>query len=324
MASLVARATEWLVYRGNRLTVTTIAVVLLFLLFGPVGHLVTGGLGQTLSRHQTVVPLVTTLLSGNFLLVSIVVSVNSLFVSGEQNPLGQQFGRIRSVSQFRHRLEDVTEFDHVPGEPSAFLRVLTGDIVERAQYLEERIPATDLEFREDFDAYLDDLGRATADLNAKLDDAAGPLDVVLATLAYDYERQVNDLQRLRAEGDGDLPESVDETIGDMLDLLQYLATTREYFKTLYFRREFANLSRDLFLVALPAIVAMSFVLLHIDQLPRSHWLVVGVHVASLAPIVLLGTYIMRVVAIAKRTESAGQFVIYDNSNTLQGIPRDAE
>lgn len=318
------RCRYWLLYSGSRLVITTLLVALLFVFFGPVGHLVTGGLGQTLSRHQTVVPLVTTLLSGNFLLVSIVVSVNSLFVSGEQNPLGQQFSRIQSVAQFRRSLEDVTEFDHVPAAPADFLRVLTGDIVERAQYLRQNIPPTDFEFRADFDAYLDDLGRVTGELNESLNEGAHPLDVVLATLEYDYDRQVNDLRRLRAQGDGDLPESVNETIDDLLDLLRYFATTREYFKTLYFRREFANLSRDLILVALPAIGVMSFALLHIDQLPKSHWLVVGVHVVSLAPIALLATYVMRVVAIAKRTESAGQFAVYDRGEGPSGIPRNSD
>mgnify|MGYP000459825436 CR=1 FL=1 len=318
------RARQWLLYDGNRLVVAALGLVALFFAFGPLGHAFTGAEGQPLSRSGTVVPLLTTLLSGNFLLVSIVVSVNSLFVSGEQNPLGQQFGRIQSIAEFRNRLETITEFDHIPPEPAAFLRVLTGDVVERAQYLREEIPATDFEFREDFDAYLDDLGRVTGDLNDSLDEAAGPLDVVLATLEYDYDRQVNDLRRLRAEGDGDLPEQVTTTIEDMLDLLQYFATTREYFKTLYFRREFANLSRDLLFVALPAIAVMSYALLHIDQLPRSHWLVVSVHVVSLAPIALLAAYVLRVVAIAKRTESAGQFAVYEHPERAGGIPRRSE
>jgi uncharacterized membrane protein len=49
---------------------------------------------------------VSTLLSGTFLVFSIVVSVSTLVVSQQQDPLAQQFGRIQSVVTFRRQRKD--------------------------------------------------------------------------------------------------------------------------------------------------------------------------------------------------------------------------
>ncbi|MFB6072077.1 MAG: hypothetical protein ABEJ88_03825 [Halobacterium sp.] len=305
---------RWVVLTGDRRVVAGCLLAAFALAFGPVGHVLTAGGGRF--THDTTVPLVTTLLSGNFLLVSIVVSVNSLFVSGEQNPLGQQFGRIRDTAEFRRQLESVVEADHVPADPSGFLQVLTGDIVERGQRLQTRIPPADVDVHADLDAYLDQLGAASGDMNDRLRGVDGPLDVVLATMQFDYAGQVEDLERLRADhGDG-LPEAAATTIEEMLDLLEYLAVAREYFKTLYFRREFAALSANLVYVSVPAIAAVSFVLLHLQRLPSSHSLVVVVHVVSLAPFALLAAYVVRVAAVSRRTESPGHFVMGDSD----GVP----
>ncbi|MFC3477292.1 hypothetical protein [Halobacterium litoreum] len=305
---------RWATLTGDRRAVAGSLLAVFALLFGPIGHALSlegGGFG-----HDTTVPLVTTLLSGNFLLVSIVVSVNSLFVSGEQNPLGQQFGRVRDTTEFRRQVEDVVEADHVPTHPESFLRVLTGDIVERGQRLQSRLPSYDVDVQADLDAYLESLGDATGEMNAALRGVSRPASVVVATMAFDYARQVDDLQRVRAEHADAMGDDAAETLDEMLELLEFFAVAREYFKTLYLRREFAGLSANLVYVSVPAIAVVSFVILHLSRLPTSHWLVVGVHVLSLAPFALLCSYVVRVAAVSRHTDSPGQFAFADGD----GVP----
>lgn len=306
--------TTWVTLRGNRLAVAGALLAAFAAVFGPLGHLLVAG--GPVFDHDTTVPLVTTLLSGNFLLVSIVVSVNSLFVSGEQNPLGQQYSRVRDTAEFRRRLEDVVDADHVPGTPAGFVRVLSGDIVERGQHLQDQIPPADVSVRADFDAYLDQLGAASGEMNARLRDVDSPLGVVLATMGFDHSAQVEDLKRLRAEHGDALPDAATETIDEMLELLEFLVVAREYFKTLYFRREFAALSANLVYVSIPAIGVVSFVLLHLSRLPSFHAPIVLVHVVSLAPFALLCSYVVRVATVSRRIESPGHFVLEDSG----GVP----
>jgi hypothetical protein len=89
----------------------------LHLVLDPLGHLLVRS-GTTGGGHAAT-PLSTTLLSGVFLVVTIVVSVNSLVVSGEQTPLGRQFERIREGEQFRRELESLTDVSASPAEPAA-------------------------------------------------------------------------------------------------------------------------------------------------------------------------------------------------------------
>ncbi|MFC6974083.1 hypothetical protein ACFQL1_04375 [Halomicroarcula sp. GCM10025709] len=127
-------------------------------------------------------------------------------------------------------------------------------------------------------------------------------------MEYDYGRMSHDLRQIRTDYD-DIPESARETIETLLDLLEYFATAREYFKTLYFAREFAALSKHLLYVAIPVIVLLAFLLLHLDDLPDTHLLVLSVHTVGYAPFALLAAYVGRVTTVSQRTGAAGQFVL---------------
>lgn len=108
-----------------------------------------------------------------------------------------------------------------------------------------------------------------------------------------------------------MPEAADPVIEEILTLLRYFATTGEYFKTLYFRREFSGLSNGLVAVSLPAIAVVSFVLLHAGQVPQAHWFLVGVTTVALAPFALPSAHVVRAATVARRTRATGQFVLGD-------------
>jgi len=80
-SAVVDRVRRWLLLDGRRSFVTAVLLLVLYVFLGPVGHYLVAFGGTGLSEAHTLSPLFTTQLSGVFLLVSIVVSINSLFVS---------------------------------------------------------------------------------------------------------------------------------------------------------------------------------------------------------------------------------------------------
>lgn len=314
--AVVGRLRRWLLLDGRRSLVTAVLLLALYAFLGPVSHYLVALGGAGLSDAHTLSPLFSTQLSGVFLLVSIVVSINSLFVSNEQQPLGQQLDRIQEVGSFRRELESATDTAISPTEPDRFLTVLTRTVLTQVQTLEDQLADADAELQADVERFLEGVTDQTRELGDRLADADDTFGIVRATLYYDYGRMGHDLRRIRTEYD--LPADAVDTIDTLLDLLEYFATAREYFKSLYFGREFAALSKGLLFVSIPVIALLSFVLMHLNELPAVHVLVVGAHTVGYAPFALLAAYVVRVTTVSQRTGAAGQFVV-DTSTTRPSL-----
>lgn len=313
------RLYRWAAYTADRRILTTFVLLVGFVAFGPVASSLLPAVPHPLTGTNTTVPLVSALLSGMFFLFSIVVTVNTLFVSQQQNPLGQQFGRVQSVVQYRRSLENVVG-EPVPAEPEALLRLLSANILERAQTLEDDLTAADFELRQDLHGYVETLAAETGEMNRGLENATDTLDVVLATSDYDHDEQIHDLRTIRTAHGDDLDDAVTDRLDEMLRLLQYLATAREYFKTLYTRRDLAHLSRDLVLTAVPTAAIVAGFMHFLDDLPDSNLLVVAVEAVAFAPFVLVGAYVLRITLVNSSEPAAGQFVVEDDSGDIAGIP----
>jgi hypothetical protein len=303
------RLRDWVLLDGNRMAVTAVFLLTVFAVLGPAGHVVAHSVGDGLSDTHTLSPLFTTQLSGVFLLVSIVVSINSLFVSNEQMPLGRQLDRIRNIGQFRRDLESAADTTISPTEPDRFLTVLTGTVLTRVQTLEDQLEHADADLQADVTAFLEDVTAQTRRVRDQVEHTDGTFGIVRATMYYDYATMGHDLRRIRREYDEDLPDDARDTVSELLDLLEYFATAREYFKTLYFEREFAALSKGLLYVSIPVIPMLAFVLMHLGDLPDSQTLVAGVHTLGYTPFGLLAAYVLRVATVSQWSGAAGQFVI---------------
>jgi hypothetical protein len=228
-------------------------------------------------------------------------------ISQEQTPLERQREQIRGVGQFREAVEELVDEPISPTEPSRLLGLLTGTIVTRLQTLRNSIE--DASVQANVDAYLRETAERTSRVNEQLDSATGTLDVVTATMDYGYAKQANGLRRLRSDHGDDLPGEASTAIDDLLDTLEHFATAREYFKTLYFRREFAALSTHLIYVSLAAILVLMLVIVHSESLPMTHLLVTTVQTVALAPFALLSTYVVRAATVVRRTRADGQFAV---------------
>jgi len=320
--SVLGRLYRWVLLDGNRVAVAGAGLVGGFLLVGVVGHFVDGALlAESPHDHrQTTVPLVSALLSGNFLLFSIVVSVNSLFVTQEVSALDREFRRIQSVVEYRRQLENVLDVDHIPAEPVQFVRLLSAEILQRVQRVDDEVHAAEVDLRADLDQYLSSLATETGEMNRQLGTATSNADLVIAMMDYNHDRQIHDLRRLQSTHSDALLERTSESIDDLLQLLQYVATGRAYFKSLYIRQEFANLSRNLVFTSVVSVATTASFLHFLDSIPTPNLLVTSVEAVALAPFILVGSYVLRVSAVSRRTQAAGQFVVSDSvTGDIEGI-----
>lgn len=324
LATLVTRLRRWVLLTGDRRLVAAAALVGGYVLVGPLGHSLLPGHAH-IDQADATVPLLTTMLSGTFLIFSIVVSINSLFVSGEQSPLDQQFGRIQSVVEYRRQLESVVETDHIPAEPTSLVRTVSGDILRRAQRLEDELVTTDVGARENVSTYVSSLGEETGRMNEELVGADSAVEVTVAMMDYNHDRQINDLRRLRADHSEQLSDTAEEAIDELLRLLQYFAAARQYFKTLYTKTEFASLSRWLVFVSLPSVAIVATYLHYVSLVPETHLVVAAVEGAAFAPFLLVGSYVLRVTTVSRRTWAAGQFAVSDRPRgAIEGIEPESE
>lgn len=117
-------------------------------------------------------------------------------------------------------------------------------------------------------------------------------------------------------------------IDDLVETLKVFATGREYFKSLYYKREFARLSSRLLYVSLPVIVYTSCVLLALDAnlFPKMWVLWKPFHVTTLtvftswsyaialAPYLVLTACVTRAMSVTLRTLAARPFLLHDSGH----------
>jgi len=123
---------------------------------------------------------------------------------------------------------------------------------------DERARANLLTFADDIDTRLSQIERRIRQSDPRVS------ILLLSTLDYPYARHINVTRRLKATHGDVLTESDHESLATLLRILTILASGREYFTTLYFKRELRNLSSALLLLSLPVIVFTSYVLLAMD------------------------------------------------------------
>lgn len=319
--SLWTRLSQWLLFRGKRTTVAfvlLVAVLVTLLVLSVIRPVDMNGL---LAETGTIQTLFSTLLSGSILLVSIVVSVTSIVLSQEISDIGQQRERVNAAVEYRDRIDEFIDSDVSPARPAEFLRVILGLIDRNVEALETIAAQSDDEaFREEAAKFAE---RVTADAeragSTLADGRFGTFDVLFAGLNYDYSWQLYAARRFERTYDDQLRDDERAAIEELIETLKFFAIGREYFKSMYYKREFARLSSRLLFVSLPTIVFTSYVLLALDTNLFPDVAVFGLsplllfidfaYTVALAPYVILTSYVIRAMAVTLRTLSAGPFIL---------------
>lgn len=320
------RLRSWLLLTANRVVIAALLTGGLFVVLVVAGAVNTTSL-RVLIRQGTHVErlfqsFVMSLVTG----ITLVVTLTQLVLSRELGPLGEQRDRMAGAVDFRHDIEELSG-SVAPPDPASFMRTFMQLCEARASTLEERVADNDNEaLRESVTDLAERIGEHAATIGDQLADADfGDFDVVGVILNYDYSWNIYATRRVRAAYGDALGEAEHDAFEDLLDVLFLFGPAREHFKTLYFRRELVDLSRDMLYAGVPALAIAIMGLLYLN--PNSFIgstlgienvvFVVSAAVAiASTPFFVLVAYIVRLATIAQRTLAIGPFVLRDSQRSL--------
>lgn len=308
---------RWLLLEANRLAVTGMLLGVTFVSILTVGTVWPFEVQRLLTETEAVQTVLNTFMRGIIILVSIVVSINSIVLSYDITPVGTQEDRIEGTLEFRRQLSEITDADESPTDPTSFLRLMADAIRERAESLEDVLEGADQEFGRDVEGYIQSITESADSLEASLG-SAGSADfgVLWVGLEADYGSFINRSRRL-ASNYGDASDEATERFNDLIQALEVFATGQEYFKTLYYSREISELSLALLVISLPAILVTAVTILAINAnlfpdvqllgFPPFLTFVAATVTIALAPYLVLTSYMLRVATVAHRTAGTGPF-----------------
>ena len=311
---------RWILLDGDRYAVTGALLSLTFASILVIGELWTFETQRILTETQAVQTVLTAFLSGIILLVSIVVSINSIVLSYDITHVSAQQDRIEGTMDFRREVGRLADSEESPSDPNTFLRVMAEVIHERAQALEDVAEGGEEAFATDVREYAESIADTVEDLERSLNRVeGGEFGVLWIGLETDYGSLMNRSRRLTSTYRNQFSEDAEEQFDELMRAFELFATGREYFKTLYYSREISDLSRTLLVISLPAIIVTASTILAINAgllpdvwvfgLPPLLTFVAVAFTVALAPFIVLTAYMLRVATVARRTSSAGPFVL---------------
>lgn len=255
------------------------------------------------------------LITGNFTLITVVVSINQLLLSRELQTPGELRTQIENVIEYRRDVEGAAD-EIAPVQPLGFLRLLVEATREQAQRL------GGFSHNDAVQAGGDELASEATRLTEQMDQIdtllreseTGTINVLLTLLRTNYAQEINRLRIIKERFEEELSPPVHDSIDEVIDRLQEIDVARQYFKAIYFQQELSSLSRILLYVGLPA-VAIATATLLVLTLPASEPEAIR-HVDVLLPVSLaigflplsiLCSYILRTATVTNLTAATLPF-----------------
>ncbi|WP_202613829.1 hypothetical protein [Halostella pelagica] len=311
-------AVRWVLLTGSRRLLAVLLLVTILLSLVTIGTVWELEMQTLVDETRAVQTLFNTLLGGIILFVSVVLSINTAVISDEFGPLETKQSHVEESIEFQTELEGMGTGISPAGFGDFYLFVLETLDEEADTLRREAKSILDEGDRGDVVAIAEDVQEEVALIEERIQSSDRSLSaVVVAGLDYDYARHINAVRRLRATRGDRFPEPVRQTLDDLISVLTIFASGREYFTTLYYKREVRALSGDLLVLSLPVIVFTSFVLLAIDaglfpsftvfDIQRRLLYVSIAFVVALSPYVLLSAYMVRILTVSKHSLDPGGF-----------------
>lgn len=310
------RLREWLLLTGHRLVVS--AVMLLVIAVAIVGTVATGL--APLEERTPMLFLLFALISGNFALITIVVSISQFVLARHLESPEQIRTRMNEMVGYRKAVGESTHRSILPVLPSAFFLVLFYNISQQVQELDRVVvDVTDPSAQREVAALTTSLGKHTERIVHLLETAYGMEDALIATLSTSYASSVYRAWHLEHAYGEVLPAEATEVLSEIVDGLEHVDVARRYFKTVLIQVELASLSRMLLFIGIPIQLATVILMLFFTAssgigVSRG---VLGIALpivvtAGFVPLVLLAAYILRLGTVASRTAAEYPFTMDTN------------
>ncbi|WP_410767285.1 hypothetical protein [Haloferax sp. DFSO60] len=303
---------RWVLLEGDRLAVTGALLTFVFATFMGIATVWTFEMQTLLTDTSTIQTILNTFLSGMILLVSIVVSINSIVLSHDMSSVTEQEDRVQGTIKFRRDLSELTAPGENPTNPGSFLKVMSRIISTRADALAGELEGADKELVDDIDEYSRLISDAAEQLGAVDETSGAEFAILWKGLGFDYGSLIEGSQTIISSRD-----TSPERFEDLIDAFELFAIGKEYFKTLYYTTEVSKLSQTLLVVALPAILFNASMIIAINGQVLPSGLMFGIPLLqpfvavaftiSIAPYLVLTAHMFRLSTVARLTASGGIF-----------------
>lgn len=308
---------QWVLLDANRMAITGALLTFVFASFLVLGIVWTFEMQNLLTETLTVQTILNTLLSGMILLVSIVVSINSIVLSYDMNSVNNQEDRITGALNFRRQLSELTKPGENPSEPTSFLKVMSRTINERSQRLDDDLDGLDTGSAAEIKEYTSSLSAMAETLGTIEATDGAEFAVLWKGMEFNYGTQMERSRRLKSTHGETGSSRLEDRFDQLIEAFELFAIGKEYFKTLYYTKEVSKLSQTLLVITLPAILVNASTILAINAevfpdfwllgIPPLQTFVAATFTISLAPYLVLTAYMLRLSTVARLTSSAGIF-----------------
>lgn len=305
------RTRYWLLLVGNRFL---LAGILLAGVFVCVFGLIRADLVAVGPSSSAATAFASGLISGTLTLVTIALSINQLILSRVFGSPGELQEKLDGARELRDRVRRCAEEPSVPLDPAAFLALTGRTIGDRVERFGDAVEQSEWTPPAAVESYVDNVGAYGAAIDSHLEpnqSIVESLDVIIGT---EYAYNLTATEHLHNRYEGDLSEAATAELEAIDELLEVVAVSRQFFKTLALQEDFAHLSRIIAgtgLLALLASILLALVYrtnsvtIPPDQLPLT--IAVGLTLI-VAPLAVFISYILRAATVAHRTLSAGPFI----------------
>lgn len=278
----------------------------------------------TLQNTTAMQYILSSLISGNLTVVTLVISINQVIISRQLGSPGELREDIKNVNEFRESAFDPEQVDVVPVTPSDFLKLLLESIRRDVQRLGGLTAQTETEqLHEDTDELVTDITQHVDRVIRLIEGTgSGTFDTLSALLTTNYADRIYQMRRLKSTHRDAMSEETKESIDGIISTLQQLDVARQYFKTLYIQTELSYISRVLLYAGIIAELVLVSTLLALTAsgpavaqiLPS----VVAPLVAAigLLPLAVLFSYAIRLAVVSQRTIAITPFTTPEQEEEL--------
>ncbi len=299
-------------FTGDRLVVSA---VLLAIVAAVIIGLVASGVAPLL-ESTPILFLVFALISGNFVLISIVVSLNQFVLARHLESPDEIRSRMDEMMGYRQDVGEASQREVLPITQTGFLAVLFQTIDEHVGDIRRGIPETADELAQDelwaLTAGLEDhCARVTEQLEGT---DARPRSALFDMVNQSYASYIHLAYHLESEHASTLTTAVTDRLAALTRTLEQVDVARRFFKTVFIQSELASLSRLLLYIGIPVQLLSVLLMLAFTTAPGSDpsagilsAVVPVIVILGFAPIVILTTYIVRLSTVAQRTAAMYPF-----------------
>lgn len=314
------RLQRWILLEGNRIAVATALLTFVYVSLMLVGIIWPLEMQVLLTETSTVENILETFLSGIILLVSIVVSINSIVLSQDITSVDEQEERIRGTGEFWQDINDLADTTESPSDLRSFLEVVTTVIIKNAESVADATDGLEQDFHDEAHEYTESVTGSVEGLHDITSTGGANFSLLWTALEIDYGPLLDRTHVLQSQTEESYPEAYNDSLDQLLEAFQLFAVGREYFKTMYYTREVSRLSRILLVISLPVIVVTASAILAISAdlfpdwwvlgLPPLHSFVATTFTIALIPYIMLTSFMLRLSTVAKRTNAEGLVSIH--------------